>query len=73
MSLKARRRPTWKKKSDSWKLELIDEETGKHMDTVRVRNGRKQVNLLMRKHGYAYVENMLRDELIRLAGFYSND
>ena len=43
------------------------------MDTVRVRNGRRQVNLLMRKHGYAYVENMLRDELIRLAGFYSND
>lgn len=73
MSLKARRRPTWKKKSDSWKLELFDEETGKHMDTVRVRNGRRQVNLLMRKHGYAYVENMLRDELIRLAGFYSND
>ena len=68
MSLKARRRPTWKKKTDSWKLVLLDEETGKHLQTVRVRNGRSFVNYLARKHGNEYVENMLRDELIRIAG-----
>lgn len=68
MSYKARRRASWKKKTDSWKLELIDEETGKHMETIRVCNGRRAVHRLVGKHGQEYVENMLRNELIRIAG-----
>ena len=70
MSYKARRRPTWKKKTDSWKLDLIDENTGKYMETVRVRNGRRKILMLSKKHGWDHVEKMLRDELIRIANTY---
>jgi hypothetical protein len=70
MSYKARRRPTWKKKTDSWKLDLIDENTGEYMETIRVRNGRRKILMLSKKHGWEYVEKMLRDELIRIANTY---
>ena len=70
MSYKARRRPTWKKKTDSWKLDLIDENTGEYMETIRVRNGRRKILMLYKKHGWEYVEKMLRDELIRIADEY---
>lgn len=69
MSKKARRRPSWKS-SRYFYVDLINEETGQLMQTIRIKDGIGYLRGIVEKRGRQEMEKRLRQALIDLAERY---
>lgn len=66
MSSKARRRPSWKKGPRPFYIDLINEDTGELMDTIRVKKGVNVFHNLVKKYGRTMAEEKLKQGLLDL-------
>lgn len=66
MSSKARRRPSWKKEPRPFYIDLINEDTGELMDTIRVTKGVNVYHNLIKKYGQTMAEQKLKQGLLDL-------
>ena len=72
MSHKARRRPTWKKEPRPFKIHLIDENTGKYMETITITKNSHLMHRLTQMWGPIETEKRLRQMFFDLANKLEN-
>lgn len=66
MSKKARRRPSWRKDPRPFHIDLIDEETNRRFQTVKVVKGSNKLRRMVRTYGPVETERRLVQALLNM-------